>query len=105
MLWIRPADWPAVLTALDHLEGYDAADPDPLFDRVVRAVETADGPVDCWVYLAGRLLAESGRPVLVGGDWVAHCTSLPQNQEHWRTIADSGGRAATPRDIPDASAG
>jgi gamma-glutamylcyclotransferase (GGCT)/AIG2-like uncharacterized protein YtfP len=70
VVWIRPGAWSAVLAALDQLEGYDPTDPDRLFDRVVRPVDTADGPVDCWVYLAGRMLAASARPVVAGGDWV-----------------------------------
>jgi len=72
VMWIRPGVWGEVLSAIDHLEGYDPADPDRLFDRVVRPVETAAGPVDCWVYLAGRMLVESARPVVPEGDWVAY---------------------------------
>ena len=79
VVWIRPGAWPAILVALDHLEGYDAGDPERLFDRVVRPVETVDGPVDCWVYLAGRRLAESGRPVVAGGDWPARSEGQDQN--------------------------
>jgi len=73
VVWIRPGAWPGVVAALDQLEGYDPADPERLFDRVARPVETADGPVDCWVYLAGPMLAGSPWPVVAGGDWVAHC--------------------------------
>ena len=73
-VWIRPGAWSATLAALDRLEGYDSADAHRLFDRVVRRVETAHGPVDCWVYLAGPLLARASRPVLSNGDWVAHRT-------------------------------
>jgi gamma-glutamylcyclotransferase (GGCT)/AIG2-like uncharacterized protein YtfP len=69
--------WPKVLTALDHLERYEPADPNRLFDRVIRPVETAEGPVECWVYLAGPMLAGSERPVVAGGDWVAHCADPP----------------------------
>ena len=71
VVWIPPTAWPEVLAALDHLEGYDPADADRLYERVVRPVQTADGPVDCWVYLAGRRLSASARPVVTGGDWVA----------------------------------
>jgi gamma-glutamylcyclotransferase (GGCT)/AIG2-like uncharacterized protein YtfP len=69
VVWIRPGVWRAVLAALDHLEGCEGTDPERLFDRVVRPVETASGPVDCWVYLAGRMLASSARPVVAEGDW------------------------------------
>jgi gamma-glutamylcyclotransferase (GGCT)/AIG2-like uncharacterized protein YtfP len=93
VVWIRPADWSAALAALDHLEEYDPADPQRLFDRVVRPVETADGPVDCWVYLAGRMLAESARPVVADGDWATHCAGLPQYRQRSEAIADGGGRA------------
>ena len=93
VVWIRATEWPAVLAALDHLEGYDPGDPDPLFDRVIRSIETAQGPVDCWVYLAGRDLAESAPPLVAGGDWVVHCAGLPKYREHWQAIAETGGRA------------
>lgn len=93
IVWVQPAAWPGVLAALDHLEGYDAADPDRLYDRVVRPVETAEGPVDCWVYLAGPLLADSGRPLVPAGDWVDHCTGLATYRQHWEAIAEAGGRA------------
>ena len=73
VVWIRPEAWPAVLPALDHLEGYEPNARDPLFHRVVRAVETAHETVDCWVYLAGRMRAETTRPIVAGGDWLAHC--------------------------------
>ena len=98
VVWMRPTDWPSVLAALDHLEGYDPADPDRLFDRVVRPVETADGPVDCWVYLAGRELAESAPPPVPDGDWVAHCANLPEYRDHWQAIAEAGGRATARRE-------
>jgi len=96
VVWIRPPAWSAVLADLDHLEGYDPADPQPLFDRVVRSVETADGPVECWAYLAGRLLAEADRPVVPDGDWVAHCADRADYRKHWETIAGAGGRAEQP---------
>lgn len=80
VVWIRPDAWLATLAGLDYLEGYDPADSDRLFDRVVRSVDTAVGPVDCWVYLAGRMLAGSARPVVTGGDWVAYCAGPPAAQ-------------------------
>lgn len=70
VVWIRSDAWLTSLAGLDHLEGYEPADGDPLYERVVRSIDTADGPVDCWVYLAGRRLAGSARPVVSGGDWV-----------------------------------
>ena len=80
VVWIRPDVWRSVLAALDHLEGYDPVDSERLFDRVVRPVETADGPVDCWVYLAGRMLARSARPVVGDGDWVTHRPRHPPSR-------------------------
>jgi gamma-glutamylcyclotransferase (GGCT)/AIG2-like uncharacterized protein YtfP len=77
VVWIRPDAWLTTLAELDHLERYDPADSDRLYERVVRSVDTADGPVDCWVYLAGTMLAGSARPVVTGGDWVAHCADRP----------------------------
>jgi len=72
VVWVREAAWPSTLAALDHLEGYDPADSHRLFDRVVRSVETAEAPVDCWVYLAGPMLAGSARHEVTGGDWVTY---------------------------------
>lgn len=80
VVWIQPHAWPATVAALDDLEGYDPADSDRLFDRVVRPVETADGMVDCWVYLAGRMLGGSARPVVTDGDWVAYCADPPKRR-------------------------
>jgi gamma-glutamylcyclotransferase (GGCT)/AIG2-like uncharacterized protein YtfP len=105
VVWVRPADWAFVLAALDHLEGYDPRDPDPLYERVVRPVETDDGPVDCWVYLAGRALVEAGRPSVAGGDWAVHCAELPQYRQHWEGIVEAGGRAARPGSGPTRARG
>ncbi len=77
VVWIQPDAWLTTLAALDHLEGYDPADPDRLFDRVVRSVTTDEGSVNCWVYLAGRMLAGSARPVVPDGDWVAYYADPP----------------------------
>jgi gamma-glutamylcyclotransferase (GGCT)/AIG2-like uncharacterized protein YtfP len=98
VVWIRAASWSAVLAALDHLEGYDPTDPDPLFVRVVRPVETAHGPVDCWVYLAGLQLSDADRPVVSAGDWAVHCADLVDYRQHWDAIAGAGGRANEPPD-------
>lgn len=97
VLWFDSRDWPEVLAALDHLEGYDPADPDRLFDRVVRPVETVQGPEDCWVYLAGPVLVEeAGGPVVADGDWARHCAALPDHREYWEAVSDAGGRAPDP---------
>lgn len=96
VVWVRAQAWPAVLAGLDHLEGYDARDPEPLFDRVVRSVDTAEGPVECWVYLAGRGLADAVQALVSGGDWVSHCSTLPAYREHWEAIADAGAPAEPP---------
>ena len=80
VVWIRSDAWLATLAGIDHLEGYDPADRDRLYDRVLRSVDTADGPVDCWVYVAGPMLAGSARPAVTGGDWVAYCADQPGAQ-------------------------
>ena len=69
VVWVRAGEWPEVLAALDYLEGYDPADPNPLFERIVRSVDTTEGSLECWVYVAGRTLAEAGLPLVAGGDW------------------------------------
>ena len=93
VLWVQPAAWPEVLAALDHLEGYDPADPEPLYTRVIRPVEVAGELVDCWVYVAGAQIAGSARPVVESGDWIAHCADRPGYRDRWDDIARSGGRA------------
>lgn len=80
VVWVRPDIWLATLAGLDHLEGYHPADSDRLYDRVVRSVDTAHGPVQCWVYVAGRMLPGSARPVVPGGDWVAYRADPPAAQ-------------------------
>ena len=77
VVWIEPDAWFTTLAALDHLEGYDPADNDRFYERVIRSVTTAHGAVDCWVYLAGRMLAGSAQPVVTGGDWVAYRADPP----------------------------
>jgi len=102
VVWIKPEAWPSVLAALDHLEGHDPTDPDSLYDRVIRPVDVAGQPVECWVYVAGPMLSASLRPVVPGGDWPAHCEDLASYREHWRAVAEGGGRAPDPTDArPD----
>ena len=98
VVWIRPASWPAVLADLDHLEGYDPHDAGRLYERVTRWVETPGSLVECWIYLAGTTLSASTRPTIAGGDWVAHCADLTTYREHWRAVAEAGGRAPEPPD-------
>lgn len=64
---------PDALAGLDAWEGIDPAAPDAGEYRRVRAmVELADGVAgECWIYEArGSVCA--GRPVVPGGDWIAH---------------------------------
>lgn len=71
----RDADYEAIRTALDQLEGFTPGGPDNLYER--RAVDAVCGDgrtVRAWVYfvvgaLADRLRA-TGTP-LTGGDWPA----------------------------------
>lgn len=99
VVWMKPVAWPMVLSALDDLEGYSAGDPDRLYDRVVRPVETADGPVDCWVYVAGRRIA-GGLPAVTGGDWIAYCAdratspTSPPGVRKAPDVRSSGGVSA-----------
>ena len=90
VVWIRPDAWLTTLAGLDHLERYDPVDSNRLYERVVRSVDTADGPVDCWVYLAGTMLAESAQPIVAGGDWLAHCTDPPRSSARPRPVQNGG---------------
>lgn len=62
------------LERLDWLEGYDPEDvAGSLYVRVTAAVETDDGPVACWVYLAGAHLRSrlDATNLIASGDWSA----------------------------------
>lgn len=72
LVWVDPGRWAETMRLLDDLEGYVPGAPDNLYERALRPVDTHDGPVEAWVYLAGRDLAEAPIPEIPGGDWVAH---------------------------------
>ncbi|MGX2997342.1 gamma-glutamylcyclotransferase family protein [Streptomyces sp. JNUCC 64] len=73
----RPADYPALLAALDELEDYAGpGDPRNEYDRLTRDVSLPDGTTArAWVYLAAAPVADrlrrAGVPI-PGGDWLAH---------------------------------
>ena len=69
---IVPGAYDEVLADLDLLEGCTPGSPVGRYERVLRQVRTAAGPVPAWVYLATPHVAEallrSGARI-DGGDW------------------------------------
>ena len=67
---VPAAHFTRVLADLDRLESYAPDDPDSLYLRVARDVDTAQGPRAAWLYLAGPALAAdllaSGRRIPTG---------------------------------------
>jgi gamma-glutamylcyclotransferase (GGCT)/AIG2-like uncharacterized protein YtfP len=69
-----PAEaYDVVLADLDKLEGYVAGGSTNLYDRLVVQVQTADGPREVWVYVAGDQPIERIRagqlPRIASGIW------------------------------------
>jgi gamma-glutamylcyclotransferase (GGCT)/AIG2-like uncharacterized protein YtfP len=66
------ADAPAVLAALDEIEGYRAGDPDrSLYTRGETDVTLADGSqTRAWVYFYNAPLGKA--PRILSGDYLAH---------------------------------
>jgi gamma-glutamylcyclotransferase (GGCT)/AIG2-like uncharacterized protein YtfP len=60
-IW-RPRESQALLEALDNYEGEE-------YRRVLRSVETAEGPAVCWVYLYAASI--EGKQRIISGDWLA----------------------------------
>ncbi len=80
-LILLPELFPAVLAALDRLEGYTPGDASSPYLRVSRSVRTGEGdggePLRtslAWVYVAGEpaLLRRPACDPVPGGDWLAY---------------------------------
>lgn len=73
VIWLRPSVYDLVLADLDRLEGYVEGGQHNLYERVIVAVATAEGPRQAWTYLAAAAtLAQirAGRlRRLAGGVW------------------------------------
>ncbi|MFJ8631231.1 gamma-glutamylcyclotransferase family protein [Streptomyces sp. NPDC093568] len=70
----RPAEYPALLAALDRLEEYAPGDPRNLYERLARKVLRASGAtaVQAWVYVAAPAVAARLRArgrLIESGDW------------------------------------
>ena len=59
-IWL-PRDAGSLLVELDEYEGLD-------YRRLTRAIESANGARDCWVYLYVRSI--EGKPRMISGDWL-----------------------------------
>jgi gamma-glutamylcyclotransferase (GGCT)/AIG2-like uncharacterized protein YtfP len=80
-LYLSPELFPAVLAALDRLEGYTPGDASSPYLRVRRSVRTGKGDTGeplrtslAWVYVAGEpaLLRRRACDPVPGGDWLAY---------------------------------
>ncbi len=73
LLTIHPALYCEVLNRIDWLEGYRPGCSSSEYQRLARAVQTIQGPVEAWLYVAGPpVLVAIRRGVLVkivGGVW------------------------------------
>jgi len=81
VLYLLPELFPAVLAALDRLEGYTPGDACSPYLRVRRSVRTGEGDGGepprtslAWVYVAGEpaLLRRPACDPVPGGDWLAY---------------------------------
>lgn len=85
--------YPAVLSRLDFLEGYDQAEPAASDYRRERRVVTLSGgrPVVAWVYLGRRALV-AGRP-RIQANWIAHLRHERRPVADWWQTVPTIGRA------------
>jgi gamma-glutamylcyclotransferase (GGCT)/AIG2-like uncharacterized protein YtfP len=63
LITVRPAEYAAVLSDLDDLEGYRPGAESNLYERIVISVQTTAGPQEAYVYIAG---AETEREIQAG---------------------------------------
>ncbi|MFN3373531.1 MAG: gamma-glutamylcyclotransferase, partial [Chloroflexus sp.] len=73
LMEVAPARYQPVLALLDELEDFMPGRAGNLYERVVITVQTANGPREAWVYVAGAGAEETirqGRLRLIdGGVW------------------------------------
>jgi len=60
-IW-KPHEPASLLATLDRYEG-------PEYNRVVRSVDTPQGPADCWAYL--YVASIQGKERIISGNWLA----------------------------------
>lgn len=72
---VAPASYDAALRALDRLEGYRGPQADNLYNRVEVTVQTADGPVQAYMYAVDDDCPFlDGRDLVPSGDFADHRT-------------------------------
>jgi gamma-glutamylcyclotransferase (GGCT)/AIG2-like uncharacterized protein YtfP len=73
LITIRPAEYATVVGQLDDLEGYRPGAESNLYERIVITVQTASGPQEAYVYIAGATTEQEIRAGLLykvaGGNW------------------------------------
>lgn len=74
VITLRSQVYEAVMLQVDRLEDYIPDDEYNEYERVVREVQTAEGPVQVWTYVAARRVLEAirtGGPFhkIAGGIW------------------------------------
>lgn len=73
LMEVAPAQYQTVLALLDKLEDFVPGRAGNLYERVVITVQTANGPCEAWVYVAGSGAEEAIRQgrlrLIAGGVW------------------------------------
>ena len=99
--YVIEAEYNAVMARLDHLEGYDPAQPNGFgYRRVVREVQVANGrSLRAWVYI-GLQTAVPGMNPIPGGDWAVYAAKTFQDIEPWwRDVASVHGLHEPPDEV------
>lgn len=72
VMWINPELYSDVMKSMDELEGYVPGREWNLYTRQVTTVETAEGPVQAWIYVSNlpvEHFIETQTPIIPSGDW------------------------------------
>jgi gamma-glutamylcyclotransferase (GGCT)/AIG2-like uncharacterized protein YtfP len=83
LIGVAEADYAVVMVVLDRLEGYQGTGMPNTYERVLLPVDTAGGPRQAWVYLAGaealNLIRAGQLRQLSDGNWQSDSSAL----EYW----------------------
>ncbi len=100
LIWVRPAEYTAVVASLDELEGYDPAQPlASAYRRVRRLVKGSDGrSIPAWVYVGHSAALPDMQPIS-GGDWVSYVAATFRDiQQWWQDVQSVHGLLQPPSD-------
>jgi gamma-glutamylcyclotransferase (GGCT)/AIG2-like uncharacterized protein YtfP len=87
---VAETEYEAVLERLDHLEGYDPAQPEMCaYRRMLREVSGVNGRiVAAWVYI-GQPRYAADKTIVPGGDWLAYVMAMAKDSHNWWTNVKS----------------